>query len=79
MADTRAVLEAIKRHGGLHNLPPAPDGPIVPEFDARKLAEAIEHEIARAHAVGWTRISLHMDLMNAIRLAQALRRHDASR
>jgi len=54
-------------------IPPAPDGPLLKTWDKRALAEAILSEIRRAKQFGWTKITLHMDLRDAKRLAEALR------
>ena len=69
---SRGVEEAIKRHGGIHNLPVV-DGPVIPRFDPYRLAEALDQEIARAGEIGWTKISLHMDVQDAMKLARFLR------
>jgi len=52
----------------------APDGPLLLRFNAGKLGAAIERECARARVVGWTKITLHMDLQDAALLARHLRR-----
>jgi histidyl-tRNA synthetase len=52
----------------------APDGPVITEFQADALGKAIEQEIARAHDYGWTKITLHMDMPDAFKLARYLRR-----
>lgn len=70
--EKEAVARAFKRHGGV--LPDAPDGPILPGFDPRALAEAICEEIERCGLMGWPRISLHMDVLDAAQLMQFLRR-----
>ena len=67
------IRAAIKRHGGLENLPDAPDGPLLATFEPVAVAAAIEQEILRARTNGWPRISLHMDLVDAAALAHALK------
>jgi hypothetical protein len=52
----------------------APDGPVLENWNLERLAAGIEQEAARARVYGWTKITLHMDLPDALRLAQALRR-----
>lgn len=68
----QGVEAALRRHGGVHNLPIV-DGPIIPKFDPYYLAEALDQEIARSIEVGWPKISLHMDLLDAKRMALFLR------
>ena len=53
---------------------PAPDGPVIEQFNCLALADAIEQECARAAIVGWPKVSLHMDIEDARLLAGALRR-----
>jgi hypothetical protein len=64
--------EAIRRVGGVQNLPPAPDGPTIDIFDPRELSRIIKQEIIRSRANGWPRISIHMSLDDALALARAL-------
>lgn len=52
----------------------APGGPKLERFDAQQLAEAIEHEIIRAGDHGWTKVSINMELIDAIAMARFLRR-----
>lgn len=74
MAQDKALLRAaIKRHGGLENLPDAPDGPLLATFEPHAVGAAIEQEIIRARANGWPRISIHMDLADAAALAHVLK------
>ena len=65
-----AVENIIAKYGCL---PSAPDGPIVEHFDRVALAQAIESEVQRASLVGWTKITLHMDMLDAMQLARVLR------
>lgn len=51
----------------------APDGPKLDYFDALKLSQAIEWEANRAAECNYTKISLHMDLKDALALASSLR------
>lgn len=74
MAQSDALLRhAIKRRGGIENLPDAPDGPYLAHFHPVQLAAAIEGEIVRARLNGWAKISLHMDLKDATALAHVLK------
>ena len=69
-AGARAVEKLLRLYGCL---PDAPDGPVLPKFDAIQLAEAIEKELERAHEYGWSKMTLHMDLPDAYLLAQHLK------
>lgn len=71
---SRGVEEAILRAGGDPRKLPLADGPVVPEYNVRHLADALDQEIARAAQVGWTKVSLHMDVRDAMLLARDLRR-----
>ena len=51
----------------------APSGPVVERFSPGRLADAIEQEIKRGAEYGWTKITLHMDVPDAMRLARHLR------
>jgi len=51
----------------------APDGPVVERFDPERLSDAIQSELNRATESGWTKITLHMDLLDAALLAKHLR------
>lgn len=62
----------LKRGGGA--LPDYPDGARLEHFNTLDLAQALESEVARAGIVGHTKISLHLDVADAAKLAQALRR-----
>ena len=70
-AGARLVERLIQQYGCLPSLT---DGPALPSFDPQALAQALEHEIARAGEYGWTKITLHMDVPDAALLAQHLRR-----
>jgi len=67
----RAVEKLIQTYGCL---PATGDGPILPAFDAKALAHAIEQAIAQSADYGWTKVTLHMDLPDARQLAHFLRR-----
>lgn len=67
----RAVEKMMSQYGCL---PSAPDGPIVAEFNPKALAKAIEQEVKRCHDYGWPKITLHMDVSDAAKLAHFLRR-----
>ena len=70
-ANFEAYCRAI---GGSHRLPMAPDGPTLEAFNAFELAAALEHELRRAGERGNTKISTHMNLIDAAALAAFLRR-----
>jgi len=55
-------------------LPSAADGPVIPEFTPARLADALMQEVARARDYGWSKITLHMDMPDAVQLAHFLRR-----
>lgn len=66
--------ERITRLGpGGVSLLPQMDGPIVSQFEKTALANALLQEVARAQVMGWPRISIHMDLLDAVALAAALK------
>jgi len=69
----RGVTEAIRRAGHVENLPII-DGPSLDKFAPRALADALDQEIARALEIGWTKISIHMDLRDARSLSLFLRK-----
>lgn len=64
------VQALIDRYGCL---PPGPDGPKIEEFSPGKLADAIEQELERCAAMGWAKLTLHMDAADARKLANHLR------
>ena len=51
---------------------PMADGPRIERFDPHKIAAAIEMEVARAKVNDWQKVSLHMDLSDALKLARIL-------
>ena len=51
----------------------APDGPMIEHFDPIALAQGLEQEVQRAALVGWQKITLHMDVADALKLARKLR------
>jgi hypothetical protein len=54
-------------------VPDAPDGQVLPAFSPQLLAQAIENEIKRCHIYGWNKITVHMDLKDAIELMNYLK------
>lgn len=71
-AQLKPLLERqLRAHGG--GLPPAPDGPVLPRFDALQLAQAIEHELARSEESGFSKISISMTIHDAAEFAKQLR------
>ena len=70
--DSRGVEDAIRRAGGVDRLPVV-DGHLLERFDPGRLGTVLDLEIARAVEIGWTKISLHMDLADARQLARFLR------
>lgn len=53
---------------------PFPDGPLLPRFDALELAQALERLLTECAERGHTKVSLHLDLIDAQALATALRK-----
>lgn len=71
--DHKAALQRqLVRDGGY--LPPAPDGPVLPCFNALELAQALEWEIQRAQGQGLRKIRLDMTLQDAADMAAFMRR-----
>jgi hypothetical protein len=71
LAGKRIIEGLIAKYGCL---PSAADGPIIARFDPKALEEAIMHEVKRAGEYGWPKVTIHMDIPDAILLAQFLRR-----
>jgi len=67
----RTIEKLIRTYGCI---PDAGDGPILPNFTPKAVAKGIESEIVRAGEYGWSKITLHMDIPDALKLAQFLRR-----
>lgn len=67
----RIVEKLIQTYGCL---PSATDGPIVPQFDPIALEQAIMQEVKRAGEYGWSKITIHMDIPDAVLLANFLKR-----
>jgi hypothetical protein len=67
-----ALQRSLKKAGGAEFLPEV-SGPVLERFDAKHLAAAIESELERAATFGWPKISLHMDVVDAMRLAKFLK------
>jgi hypothetical protein len=65
------IAKLIERFGCL---PAAPDGPSLPGFSPHPLADAIMSEVRRAGEYGWSKITLHMDIPDAVLLASYLRK-----
>jgi hypothetical protein len=55
-------------------LPSLAEFQTIEEFNCLRVAEAIEAEAARAGEYGFTKITLHMDIPDAVKLATALRK-----
>ena len=53
---------------------PQMDGPRLERWNPRLLADALDAELARCAVEGWPKISLHMDIADAMKLAQYLRK-----
>lgn len=69
----KAALQAKLARG--EKLGPFPDGPCLDYFNALELAQAIESEVNQpAGGMPHTKITLHMDIENAMKLASYLRR-----
>lgn len=55
-------------------LPTIGAGPVLNEFSALGLAEALEQELNKCAELGLAKITLHMDLKDAASLARVLRK-----
>lgn len=66
------VIERMMQKYGC--LPAAPDGPTIALFNPHDLAAALETEMNRASDYGFTKITLHMDMLDAALLAKYLRK-----
>lgn len=66
----RAIEKLMQQYGCLPSLN---DGPRLEVFDPLLLAQAIEQEVQRAGEYGWTKITLHLDIPDAAKLAHVLR------
>jgi hypothetical protein len=69
-AGARAVERIIRQFGCL---PDAMDGPKLPAFDAAALAEAIRSEVMRSGEFGWSKITIHLDIPDAVMLMNFLK------
>jgi hypothetical protein len=47
---------------------------VIPRFDAQQLVEAMSFEMARAASIGQTRITLNIDMLDAVAMVAYLRR-----
>ncbi len=50
------------------------DGPVLEKFDVHRLAQLLEQECRRARAQGLPKVSLHMDVDDALKLSHVLTR-----
>jgi hypothetical protein len=55
-------------------LAPMPDGPALDRYCPLELAQALEHEVNRAHAQGHTKIRIDLSFEDCLQLARTLRR-----
>jgi hypothetical protein len=69
-AGARIVEGYLAKYGCL---PAAGDGPVIERFEALALADAITQEVQRAGEYGWSKITVHMDVPDALALAKFLR------
>ena len=79
MADQQGaqrVQQLIRTYGCL---PDAGDGPVLPEFHPMALSKAIQQEVNRASDYGWSKITIHLDIPDALLLAKFLELSAASR
>jgi hypothetical protein len=67
----KTLAQAIREAGGVDCLPEI-TGPKLEHFDAHALANAIKQEVIRSKIVGLPKLSLHMDLEDALVLARFL-------
>lgn len=67
----RVVEKMMQQYGCL---PSIGETATVAHFDPLELSQAIEAEINRAGDYGFTKITLHMDLPDAVLLARTLRK-----
>jgi hypothetical protein len=70
-AGQRRVAQLLREYGCIPQ--EAPDGPIVTKFGPLALAQAIEQELNRCADMGWPKLTLHMDVPDALALAKFLR------
>ena len=69
-AGARAIEKMMKQFGCL---PDAPDGPVIPRFQVQDLAAALQSELTRCGEYGWSKVTLHMDLPDAVALLKFLK------
>jgi len=67
----RAIEKLIQTYGCL---PHTGDGPILPCFQPKAVAKGIEDEVRRAGDYGWSKITIHLDIPDALKLAEFLRK-----
>jgi hypothetical protein len=70
----QGLIHLLRRGKSVLDLQAAPDSPILPRFDPRALAAALECEIGRANICGFTKMSIHMDIIDAAQLVKFLRK-----
>jgi hypothetical protein len=68
----RLAIEKIMQTYGC--LPSAGDGPVLSAFDSTLLADALDSEVNRARDYGWSKITIHLDIPDAAKLAAHLRK-----
>lgn len=66
----RIIGGLIQKYGCLPN---TGDGPIITSFAPKVIAKGIEAEVVRAGEYGWSKVTLHMDIPDALKLARFLR------
>lgn len=54
-------------------IPAAPDGQSIDAFNPRLLADAIAAEVDRSRSYGWSKLTIHMDIPDAVKLMQFLK------
>jgi hypothetical protein len=68
----KRIVEGLMQQYGC--LPSLSERQTIEQFNCNRLADAIEAEVNRAKEYGFTKITLHMDIPDAAKLAAALRR-----
>ena len=68
----RSNVEKMLEQGGI--LPGLPDGPRLARFNAAELAAAIEKELDRCKWIGWTKLTITLDVEDAHALLRFLKR-----
>lgn len=70
--DPRAVVEQLLRSG--RKFEDAPDGPIIERYTPLGLSQIIDRELNRCAVMGWDKITIHLDQVDAQMLAMDLRK-----